>query len=726
VTSTLDTQGRVVQRQVAGLLPVSVVYDPQGRISTITVGSGTNTRTLSLGYSSDGYLGKVTDPLGYTTSYTRDGVGRILSQTQGDGSVIGYAYDASGNLTALTPPGRPSHTFTYTAVNLKASYTAPTVGSQNSQTQYTYDADRHLTQISCPDGQTVSFSYDSSGRLSTLSIARGQVSYSYDATKGVLTTITAPDGLGLSYSYDGTLPLKETWAGTVAGSVSRTYDNNFRVTSRSLNGGNTVSYQYDNDGLLTQGGNLTLSRNSHNGLLTGTSLGSITDSWSYNGFCEPVSYSAASSGTTLYLVQYTRDALGRITQKTEMIGGVTTTFGYSYDQVGRLTGVTTNGATTASYTYDGNGNRLSATDANGTVNGSYDAQDRLTQYGTATYAYSANGELQSKTVGGQTATYQYDALGNLTAVTLPSGMQITYLIDGRNRRIGKQINGTLVQGFLYQDGLRPIAELDGSNNLVSLFVYASRSNVPDYLIKGGTTYRILADHLGSPRLIVDPTGQIVQRLDYDAFGTIINDTNPGFQPFGFAGGLYDRDTMLVRFGARDYDAATGRWMAKDPIRFKGGDTNLYGYAANDSVNFIDPSGLLLGGCFDAGESYGANAAQYWADRSIDPSNRWYQTAFDDFMGSLASLWTPSTSDLTLLVLLIAVSANFFAGGGSTPAVQAEYDELNSEAERYIEELQNNGLKGEGYDEPVTLEPQPPRGGKPGSGNHEGGTGGQWF
>ncbi len=70
------------------------------------------------------------------------------------------------------------------------------------------------------------------------------------------------------------------------------------------------------------------------------------------------------------------------------------------------------------------------------------------------------------------------------------------------------------------------------------------------------------------------------------------DTNPGFQPFGFAGGLYDPDTGLVRFGARDYDPATGRWTAKDPILFGGGDANLYAYVGNDPVNFIDPSGYF--------------------------------------------------------------------------------------------------------------------------------------
>ena len=142
-----------------------------------------------------------------------------------------------------------------------------------------------------------------------------------------------------------------------------------------------------------------------------------------------------------------------------------------------------------------------------------------------------------------------------------------------------------MQGFLYGGAQQIVAELDGSNNVVSRFVYAGGSNVPDLMLKGGATYRILTDPVGSVRLVVDAaSGAVAQRLDYDGFGSVVVDTNPGFQPFGFAGGLYDPDTGLVRFGARDYDAQTGRWTAKDPIRFAGGDPNLYAYAANDPVD----------------------------------------------------------------------------------------------------------------------------------------------
>ncbi|MFZ5698559.1 MAG: RHS repeat-associated core domain-containing protein [Pseudomonadota bacterium] len=90
-------------------------------------------------------------------------------------------------------------------------------------------------------------------------------------------------------------------------------------------------------------------------------------------------------------------------------------------------------------------------------------------------------------------------------------------------------------------------------------------------------------------------GSIAQRMDYDSYGNVTTDTNPGFQPFGFAGGLYDRDTKLVRFGARDYDAETGRWTTRDPIGFAGGDFNLYTYVGNDPINFNDPTGFV---CFD--------------------------------------------------------------------------------------------------------------------------------
>src|SRR5207245_7758066 len=122
--------------------------------------------------------------------------------------------------------------------------------------------------------------------------------------------------------------------------------------------------------------------------------------------------------------------LGPIAQKVETIVGITDTCDYIYDLAGRLTDVTKNGSVVSHYTYDSNGNRLSHTDATGTVNGTYDAQDRLTQYGNLQYTYAANGDLVTKSnpTLGQTATFTYDVLGNLKSAALPGGTTVEYVI----------------------------------------------------------------------------------------------------------------------------------------------------------------------------------------------------------------------------------------------------------------------------------------------------------
>ncbi len=413
---------------------------------------------------------------------------------------------------------------------------------------------------------------------------------SYD-TAGRVNTVTAPDGGALTYAYDGFLKTSETWSGAVAGSVSWTYDNDFRVATASVNA-SSISNQYEADSLLVAAGALTVTRESTTGRISGTLLDAVTTGQGYNTYGELDSFSASTGGSTLYSYTVSRDLAGRITGKTETVQGATDTYVYDYDDAGRLATVTVNGQQTANYAYDDNGNRLTKTAGAATEGGGYDDQDRMYAYGNATYAYRPAGALATKTVGGETTTYDYDALGNLRAVALPDGRSIEYVVDGLNRRVGKKVNGTLVEGLLYDGQLKPVARLDGTGQVYARFVYGTRVNVPEYMIIGGVNYRIITDHLGSPRLVVNAsTGAVAQRIDYDEWGVMLADTNPGFQPFGFAGGLYDRDTGLVRFGARDYAPQTGRWTNKDPIRFGGG-WNLYAYAENDPVNLTDPAGLL--------------------------------------------------------------------------------------------------------------------------------------
>ena len=219
-------------------------------------------------------------------------------------------------------------------------------------------------------------------------------------------------------------------------------------------------------------------------------------------------------------------------------------------------------------------------------------------------ASTPNGELFTKTDSetGDVTTYSYDGLGNLLHVDLPDGRLVEYVIDGQNRRIGKIVDGILQKAWLYKDQLKPIAELDGSGNLTARFVYGSKTNTPDVILKynGGvvTTYRVISDHLGSPVMAVNVNNvsDVPFKAEYSAFGERTVTTGAAsedWMPFGFADGLHDADTGLTRFGARDYDAEIGRWTAKDPIRWDRGSWNLFGYSAGDPVNRIDTTGMYF-------------------------------------------------------------------------------------------------------------------------------------
>jgi RHS repeat-associated protein len=475
------------------------------------------------------------------------------------------------------------------------------LNGDTTATSYFYNLDRQITNTLRPDGIDVTVEYDTVGcgtcgptaRPKTITFDRGQLGFLYDPASGLLNALTAPGGNVLTYTYDGSMPTGVTWSGEVNGHVEVEYDNNFRVWRQTVNGGIDARYYYDHDGLLTLAGDMSITRDPQNGRLTGTQFGYVTTSQTYNSAGELATYEAKFRENTLFATTYTRDSLGRITQLDETVQGVSKTFRYAYDATGRLQKMWRNDTLISTYTYDSNGNRLSHTSLTGTVAGTYDSQDRLLTYGSTKYLYTTNGELQAKIDGNGTTRYTYDAFGNLVQVRMPNGDLIEYLIDAQNRRVGKKVNGAVVKRWLYEGQLRPVAELDSDGNVTARYVYGTKVNIPEYVIIGIHVYRVITDHLGSLRLLVDPeTGTIAQRMDYDEWGNVLTDSNPDLTPFGFAGGMYDRTTKLTRFGARDYDEAVGRWISKDPIGFSGASPNQYSYVRNNPISLSDPSGLV--------------------------------------------------------------------------------------------------------------------------------------
>jgi RHS repeat-associated protein len=261
--------------------------------------------------------------------------------------------------------------------------------------------------------------------------------------------------------------------------------------------------------------------------------------------------------------------------------------------MGRLRTVTKDSTLVEEYQYATNGTRSYEMNALRDISGrsfTYSDEDHLSTAGTDIYQYDLDGFLTSKTDGTDVTIYDYSSRGELLGVILPDGRIIEYLHDPLGRRIAKKIDGVIVEKYLWQGLTRLLAVYDVSDNLLQRFEYAD-GRMPVAMTSGGSTYYLIYDQADSLRVVANSSGNLVKRIEYDSFGNIIDDTNMSFMvPFGFAGGLHDRDTGLVRFGYRDYEPDMGRWTGKDPIGFAGGDTDLYGYCLNNPINLIDPDG----------------------------------------------------------------------------------------------------------------------------------------
>jgi len=483
---------------------------------------------------------------------------------------------------------------------------------------------------------------------------------------GQLSTLRRGD-ISTRLTFDGFVPMKETHTiqpGSTTGLVNTEYaitlDNNFQAQAENVTvGANTFSarYSYDNDAVLTCAGfgascaasNGVVYRfdsgpgdaqASGHGLLEGTTSNTVVEAFTYNGFGELATQVVSISGspaltTTYHSAASPRDALGRITTKTVTRGSQTQAVSYGYDAKGQLLTVAPDGEPSRTNVYDPNGNRLCTFEAPATgcdEPAVFDAQDRLVSGNGVEYLYTDRGSLFQRDDGSTLDTFTYDVLGNLTRVERDGGPTIDYLIDAQGRRVGKQVDGTLQRQYVWSGALRIAAELNASGAVTRRFIYGNKPNVPDLIVQpdpGGTKlYRVITDHLGSPVYVVNISNANDVLLDatYDEWGQVTaftSSTGVWPIPFGFAGGLYDADTGLVRFGARDYDPRIGRWTSKDPIRWEGGQANLYVYATSNPLNLSDPEGtvvpLVAGLCVFGGcEALGAAAlsAAVWTTATL--------------------------------------------------------------------------------------------------------------
>jgi RHS repeat-associated protein len=497
--------------------------------------------------------------------------------------------DPSGNLEHRILPSGAQHDFTYTPVNLQKTYTPPGNPVYSSE----YDLDRRLTKVTLPGGRIISSSYDSGKRPSSTVYDAATVSYGYsDATERVTSITRTPVGGGtpqsIAISYDGSLVTGRTFSGTTNGQFTYHYNTDRQVDAYTLAGEGEIGLNRDVDGLTIRNGPFIITRAGPAGAISRITDNILQQNYTYDNQGRLATRTHLISGVQVYKLTLSYNNVGLISQRIETVFSTTHTSVYTYDVRGRLKVVTKNGTTTEQYEYDANDNRKSRKMGTAPAEiASFDSQDRLETRGTNTYQFNSDGFLATRNGD----SFETSATGELTQATVGSS-PIIYGYDGMGRRVSRT-DSTGTTQYLYSafGGSFELTASRSPAGVSTLYFYDDAGSLFAYM-RGPGTFYVASDQVGSPRLITNSTRANLRTVDYDSFGGVTADSAPTFDfSVGYAGGLTEAATGLVRFGFRDYEPASGRWVQRDPIKFKGG-MNHFAYVSNNPVQFSDPSGLM--------------------------------------------------------------------------------------------------------------------------------------
>ncbi|MCW5341459.1 RHS repeat domain-containing protein, partial [Pseudomonas aeruginosa] len=504
-----------------------------------------------LAYDAQDNLTEVKDPRGVTTRYEYDGLGNLTRLVSPDSGTTTFEHDAAGNVIRRTDARGAVTEYRYDALNRLIERHSPSDPSLDVQYRYdlTADGNQGIGRLGAIEGarDSLVYRYDERGNLveQVRSIRLDQqtlldrVTYRYDAANQLLE-IGYPSGLAIGYPRNAggqvasvTLAVGDKAPSTLVGQIaylpfgpllrltwgngitlSREYDQDYQLLRQKV-GPWQSDYQHDANGNIQQ----------HHHSLWGT-------------------------------LDYQYDPLDRLTEERGVQGGRS----YAYDAVGNRTQRSDNpasGGTASSqdYQYAPDSNRLTAIGAQAVTS---DAAGNLTQDRAARkLAYDAQGRLQSVSLDGQqVAEYRYNALGQRIVKLTPESIT-TYLYGPDGQLLGEaEHDGSgrklRAQYYLWLDSL-PLATIDAD--------YDAQGKV------GNPTLLYLhGDHLDTPRLATDASGQIAWQWQSDAFGRGEALSQGSTQVnLRFPGQYYDAESGLHYNYFRDYDPETGRYVESDPV-----------------------------------------------------------------------------------------------------------------------------------------------------------------
>lgn len=638
-----ERYGRIINYSPAGKV-VSITdaennttfneYDQFGQLIKVTDPMNNQTKYQ---YDAAGNLIKVTDPLEISVRYTRDKLGNKTSMTDGRNKVTQYRYGNFGLLLTYTDAEGKSSNYKYDLL-LK---TAEMKDRNNKSTLYEYD-NRGLLTSSKVAGTPleIGYTYDELGNKASMTDATGVTNYSYNKNNW-LVSISKNGHLQLSYELDQIGNITSVTDKTNF-TTTYSYDKSSRMETVSFNG-KTTTYEYDQNGnrILTsyEGSSkesYTFDKNNKLLTLTNTTAAGVPiSSYSYT-------YDKAGKQTSKIddfgTTSYSYDKAGRITKV--VAPGKTTI--YAYDNSGNRT------AMEEAYTSE---QTMPAVDGTGTNEIKYSTKKSDYVYSNAgrllklvetmkdasgkelmkkqtTYRHDNNGNELSRAVEfvtpynnlnpkaysaviyGQNSTEpinhtvektnsKYDGFNRLVSMEIiKSGARTTveYTYNGDDLRIKKVVrkstNNNIAEAtnYLY-DRQHVILETDANEGIKTRYVrglnYIARMDNA-----GNTSYFLFNGH-GDVVQTVSEAGEVQNRYDYDIFGNPTLSIEQQACAIRYAGEYYDAETGMYYLRARYYDPYIGRFISEDS--YWGEDNNplslnLYTYAHNDPIKYIDPTG----------------------------------------------------------------------------------------------------------------------------------------
>lgn len=398
-------------------------------------------------------------------------------------------------------------------------------------TEYTYDENHKLASTTTPSGATTLYTYYPLGDLSTITYPSGKViRYTY-LPGGNLSTVVF-SSIVISHVYDTKKNL---------------------LTKRIFGNGMTTTYEYDEARL--------------------------------------VSDIIHNKGTKLIAhFHFEYDLMGNqvLAKKTTPTEEVTTR--YVYDRLYRLKEAYNSKGFFEKYTYDSLGNRRTKETPKGIVEYKYD-QDRLIEVGNTTYHYDAAGFLkQKKTSSEDEVNYTYNELGQLAQYD-DNRHSVIFTYNGRGERISKEVNSRHTD-YRYED-VFPRSQILEEKKDQKTREYVYGKHCLGY-IEGGKAFYYLEDSpSNSIGFIINDYGNIVEELEYDAFGSCLSSSKSTLQ---YNREQADFETGLIFLRTRYYDPQIGRFISPDQVPgnfYNPQSLNRYAYVHNNPRNLQDPMGTFV-------------------------------------------------------------------------------------------------------------------------------------